>query len=403
MSKLFKAAAARATLGKEQTFKDFSPEAQRKSFIRHKFDTKIEQFVEDVIEGEMEPRTMSVKLEGATRELYRMKIYTKWRGCDSYVAKKYRPHIDATKEMYFTDCQMQMVAKKVAEEYNKLKPPNRIDFLECFVLEYRVEGQESLYWCCEKFVQGDYMKHSSNSGFVEEAHHRMTPHAFSYYSYLLSDGKRMIVDIQGVGNLWTDPQVHCVDKPKEFGVGNLGLAGIAKFFKTYRFNPLCEWIGLVPFQHSPTGQEAQLGDMDWEAASRDYKLAYLAAKPNPYRNAIAKRCSVLGGDVHFTLARMYEQGAFGEVDTDSAVFHVECAAKLGDSDANVVLAKAYAGIARDTLVDYKVPEDPDKAFAFWLAAAKAGNLEAMSQVANYYDGSFSGPQIEIDYKEALSW
>jgi len=296
-----------------------------------------------------------------------------------------------------------MVAKKVAEEYNKLKPPNRIDFLECFVIEYRQEGQESLFWCCEKFVQGDYMKHSSNSGFVEEAHHRMTPHAFSHYSYLLSGGKRMIVDIQGVGNLWTDPQVHCIDKPREFGVGNLGLAGIAKFFKTYRFNPLCEWIGLVPFQHSPTGQEAELGELDWEAASRDYKLAYLAAKPNPYRNAIAKRCSTLGGDVHFMLARMYEQGSFGDVDMESAVFHVERAAKFGDGDANVVLAKAYAGIARDTLQEYRVQEDPEKAFSFWLTAAKAGNVEAMSQVANYYDGTFSVPNLEVDYKQAVSW
>jgi hypothetical protein len=49
---------------------------------------------------------------------------------------------------------MQMVAKKVAEEYNKLKPPVRIDFLECFVLEERTPGQESQYWCCEKFISG---------------------------------------------------------------------------------------------------------------------------------------------------------------------------------------------------------------------------------------------------------
>ena len=48
---------------------------------------------------------------------------------------------------------MQMVAKKVAEEYNKLKPPNRIDFLECFVLEERTP-EESRYWCCEKFISG---------------------------------------------------------------------------------------------------------------------------------------------------------------------------------------------------------------------------------------------------------
>jgi hypothetical protein len=37
---------------------------------------------------------------------------------------------------------------------------------------------------------------------------RLTPHAFSHFSFLHSGGQRMIVDIQGVGNLWTDPQVR---------------------------------------------------------------------------------------------------------------------------------------------------------------------------------------------------
>ena len=209
---VFKAAAAKAALRAQtqQSFRDFAPEIERRTYVRHKFDPKREVFVQDTVEGQMETQTMTVKLEGAMRELYRIKIYTKWRGCDNYVAKQYRPHVGATRDMYFTDCQMQMTAKHMAEEYNKLKPPNRIDFLECFVLEARVDGEESRFWCCEKFVSGDYEKHSSNAGFVEEVHHRMTPHAFSYYSYLLSDGKRMVVDIQGVGNLWTDPQVHCV-------------------------------------------------------------------------------------------------------------------------------------------------------------------------------------------------
>ena len=53
--------------------------------------------------------------------------------------------------------------------------------------------------------------------------------------------------------------------------------------------------------------------------------------------------------------------------------------------------------------EYRVQEDPEKAFSFWLTAAKAGNLEAMSQVANYYDGTFSVPNLEVDYKQAVSW
>eukprot|EP00802_Teleaulax_amphioxeia_P008022 Tamp_08030.p1 GENE.Tamp_08030~~Tamp_08030.p1 ORF type:complete len:614 (+),score=141.95 Tamp_08030:318-2159(+) len=351
----------------------------------------------------MEACTMKVALEGATRELYRMKIYTKWRGCDNYVAKKYRDHVGATKDMYFSDCQMQMVAKKVAEEYNKLKPPHRIDFLECFVIEERTSSSESAYWCCEKFVAGDYVKHSGNSGFVQEVHHRLTPHAFSHFSFVHSKGKRMIVDIQGVGDLWTDPQVHSIDKPEDFGVGNLGISGIAKFFKTYRFNPLCEWIGLVPFEHSPTGQEAQMKELDWDALTHQWQITDLATRINPFRASIAKRCASLGADVHFKLAQMYENGQFDEVDLESAVFHVECAAKMGDADANVVLAKVYSGISRDTLREHTVEEDIGRAFAYWLTAAQAGSLEAMSAVASFYDGTFSCPTVDKSYKEAVSW
>eukprot|EP00960_Hanusia_phi_P039352 753859-Hanusia_phi.AAC.5 len=231
------------------------------TFTRHRYDAVKDVFVKDEVKAMLETKTLKVALEGATRELYRIKIMTKFRGCDNYVAKRYKSHVQAADEMYFTDCKMQMIAKKMADDFNKLKPPHRIDFLETFVLEMTTEQGMRQLFTAEKFVQGDYQKHSSNSGFVQEVHHRMTPHAFSHFSYVHSKGKLMIVDIQGVGDLWTDPQIHAVDDEQGFGVGNLGLAGMAKFFRTYHYNPLCEWIGLVPFQQSPFDLPPTI---DWE-------------------------------------------------------------------------------------------------------------------------------------------
>ena len=97
-SLLRSAAAKTKGMRRASTFDDFAP-VGRKLYFRHKFDAKLEKFVEDLVEGEMETSTMHVALEGAMRELYRMKIYTKWRGVDNYVAKKYREHVGATKEM----------------------------------------------------------------------------------------------------------------------------------------------------------------------------------------------------------------------------------------------------------------------------------------------------------------
>jgi Alpha-kinase family len=54
----------------------------------------------------------------------------------------------------------------------------------------------------------------------------------------------MIVDLQGVGNVLTDPQIHCLDKSR-FGKGNLGYQGILMFFNTHQCNDHCRSLGLL--------------------------------------------------------------------------------------------------------------------------------------------------------------
>ena len=54
----------------------------------------------------------------------------------------------------------------------------------------------------------------------------------------------MIVDLQGVGNVLTDPQIHCLDKSR-FGKGNLGYQGMLMFFNTHQCNEHCASLGLV--------------------------------------------------------------------------------------------------------------------------------------------------------------
>eukprot|EP00964_Phaeocystis_antarctica_P125278 scaffold88892_cov40-Phaeocystis_antarctica.AAC.2 len=42
---------------------------------------------------------------------------------------------------------------------------------------------------------------------------------------------------QGVGNLWTDPQIHSL-AGDDYGDGNLGVGGMALFFSTSRYGPV---------------------------------------------------------------------------------------------------------------------------------------------------------------------
>ena len=58
----------------------------------------------------------------------------------------------------------------------------------------------------EPFLEGGFTKHSSNSGFVTDEEVRNTPHAFSHFTFERSGGGEIVVDVQGVGDLFTDPQ-----------------------------------------------------------------------------------------------------------------------------------------------------------------------------------------------------
>ncbi|CAF4396997.1 unnamed protein product, partial [Rotaria sordida] len=55
---------------------------------------------------------------------------------------------------------------------------------------------------------GNYIKYNSNSGFVCDDTLRHTPQAFSHFTFEASCHEQIVVDIQGVGDLYTDPQIH---------------------------------------------------------------------------------------------------------------------------------------------------------------------------------------------------
>ncbi len=72
----------------------------------------------------------------------------------------------------------------------------------------------------------------------------MVAQAFSHFSWQITKGYLMIVDLQGVDNILTDPQIHCLDT-KKFGKGNLGYVGIMKFFMSHICNSYCKHLGLI--------------------------------------------------------------------------------------------------------------------------------------------------------------
>lgn len=54
-------------------------------------------------------------------------------------------------------------------------------------------------YCVEQLIEGDYIKYNSNSGFVHGDNNdvvRNTPQAFSHYTFELTGGYKICVDVQ---------------------------------------------------------------------------------------------------------------------------------------------------------------------------------------------------------------
>ena len=90
---------------------------------------------------------------------------------------------------------------------------------------------------------------------METEDERNTPHAFSHFTYEASKHTLVICDIQGVGDIYTDPQLHttgelhfmfellCRDiltvlaeEDEIIGSGNFGRRGIQKFLESHKCN-----------------------------------------------------------------------------------------------------------------------------------------------------------------------
>lgn len=75
----------------------------------------------------------------------------------------------------------------MADKFNAYNPPKKIDFLRMSVIELS-DGSGAYHM--EAFIDGEYIKHNSNAGYVADESQagvsRRTPQCFSHFTYVLS-------------------------------------------------------------------------------------------------------------------------------------------------------------------------------------------------------------------------
>ena len=91
----------------------------------------------------------------------------------------------------------------------------------------------------EPYINGEYIKFNSNTGFATESHRKMQ--ALSHFSYQYSGGLQLLCDLQGgrYDDYWilTDPVICSTQR--SFGPTDLGPSGIDNFFAHHECNKYC--------------------------------------------------------------------------------------------------------------------------------------------------------------------
>ncbi|XP_078659457.1 myosin heavy chain kinase B-like [Branchiostoma floridae x Branchiostoma belcheri] len=189
--------------------------------------------------------------EGGMRKAYSAKDWGLLRSSCHPKVVKLQLHKSYTKAEAEADVKMQMKCVNLAEQYNSYSCiPKKVSFCSAQLVQFHAGPHAGQYGLLEDYLPGTFEKHNLNFPMAPLSA-RNTPQAFSHFTFERTNGRMVVCDVQGVGDRYTDPQIHCMDDDLQYGQGNFGAHGIISFVRNHRCNSICRALKLTPINQLP--------------------------------------------------------------------------------------------------------------------------------------------------------
>lgn len=154
--------------------------------------------------------------------------------------------------IYREHLEIQAIAQFLAEQFNAEQ--NRVyqNFIPIIYADANLVQQLTnplKIYQVERRMQHEWHKWNNNNGGVSRNEYSTILQAFSHWTYHISNGRLMVVDLQGVkverAYLLTDPALHCDDLLRFRRTRtNLGVKGMQQFFRTHICSEICTKFNL---------------------------------------------------------------------------------------------------------------------------------------------------------------
>lgn len=124
--------------------------------------------------------------------------------------------------------------------------PKHVSYVPSQLVKFLTGIWAGKYATLEPYIGTPYIKHNTvdpmRDGKPMTA--RNTPQAFSHFTFEMSGKTEIVVDIQGVGDCYTDPQIYSICQ--SYGPGDWGMEGIKRFLMNHQCNEICNALRLTP-------------------------------------------------------------------------------------------------------------------------------------------------------------